>query len=87
MSEPTVQQLANFARVRIGTVTGYMPSPALVEAMFANDPALVENWRAQHAAFQREIDALCEWCGGAGSVDVEDTTASCLRCDGTGRSA
>lgn len=86
MIEPTIKQLANFANVRIKTETGFAPSVELVEAMFESDPRLVERWREQHAEFQRMIESLCEWCGGAGTISMSDgSEAGCLRCDGTGR--
>jgi uncharacterized pyridoxamine 5'-phosphate oxidase family protein len=84
--EPTVKQLANFARVRIQTETGFAPSPELVEEMFEASPTMVELWRKHHAEFQQIIDSLCEHCGGSGMVEMSDgSQAGCLRCDGTGK--
>lgn len=91
MSEPTIEQLMNFARVRITTAMGIAPSEWALREMFDHHPTVVEEWRAQHAAFQRAADELaalaCEWCHGAGFIPIDGADGvdeRCLRCDGTG---
>ena len=59
MSEPTFDQLVNFA-----TVYTFGPGAPreITRALFERSPAMVDLWREQHAVFVRRLEEQAQAC-------------------------